>query len=414
MKYKGHFDWKNIPAKFNRLVEYAKEDGKKHFLKKYEYQEGRVTKIIDYVNWIISEYIYISENEFHVCFYRFEDTPDTAELDSIKEFTLSNGLETKEILYIIEDGNKKLRYVGSKEYVKGKIVHESYKYDDGYDYVIKHNWTDNRLETVYPDNDGTATYIFNSEGYLTEYYKISPGDWCKKVTYTYENDRLKQMIDYPRRPYEKSADGEIILLEGYAVDVITTYYDEKGLPEKEIKTDLETEEVLDRSYLKFSNTNDSSSSEDMYYSPAERFEAPTPCKVVVKTIQYVGIDELKTNYFDWLDTGLTEATNHNLKGCLIRLSGVNLTDSELFGFETIDQRDESWYMNEDYEEEDKFTFSSKEFPENEEDVLTEVRAWTVEYLKSYDQRLNTVKSIGILALSFSYRKAEILYPLTEK
>jgi hypothetical protein len=143
MNFKGHFDIKRDASDYSKVVIFSK-DGEKDFVhKEYTFQNGKVDKITDYINWIVSKYEYLNENQFVVHFFRFEDNPSDKELDSIKEISTINDVEIHETLYEIRDNEKQKVYSGEKSYDGEDLIRETFKYPDS-DYIIEHSWNEQK------------------------------------------------------------------------------------------------------------------------------------------------------------------------------------------------------------------------------------------------------------------------------
>lgn len=253
MIFKGHFDPLLAPFDFNKLTIYTKSDEQKDIRKEYFYKDQKVSKIIDYRNGIISEYEYFND-DFVVKFYLFEDSIDEREFDSIKKFTYSNNKKTREVLINIENEQEVKIYTGEFEYLGNDLSLERYKYDDGVEYNIKHEWNKTRSinNITHLDEPDKVKYTFDKNGFLIEclYFKYEGS--VKKTLYEYKGNRLFKLTEFPHLEYKKSLLGKVqIIEEAQFMDETESYYYENGLLEKEIIKDYETKEVVSTIYYTY-------------------------------------------------------------------------------------------------------------------------------------------------------------------
>lgn len=255
MNFKGHFDIKRDASNYSKVVIFSK-DGEKDFIhKEYTFQNGKVGKIIDYINWIVSKYEYLNENEFIVNFFRFEDNSSDKELDSIKEISIFNGVETHETLYEIRDNEKQKVYSGEKSYNGEDLIKETFKYPDS-DYIIEHSWNKqkNIKTTKYPENDGVIQYTFDSNGFLKEFLYFKHEGYCQKIEYQYRDGKLFKMIEFPHLASKKSFFKKEIKITGKPDFIHETTFQfnlDNNLLEKEVKKDILNNETIEITYYKY-------------------------------------------------------------------------------------------------------------------------------------------------------------------
>lgn len=255
MTLKGHSDILKDASGYSKALIFSKNEEEDFVHKEYTFKDGKVIQITDYINWIISKYEYNHENDFVVRFYRFDEDPNKATLDSSKNITSVNGLEVKETLYEIEEGELQKVYTGEKSYEEGLLVKEVYKYTD-FDYVIEHSWKSKKSikTTKYPEGDGEIQYLFDSEGFLKEYLFFKHEGYCQKIEYKYLDGKLHKMIEFPHLPFKKSIFKKDIKLQGQP-DFIheTTFHYNKDtqLLEKEVKIDTLNDTKIETTYYKY-------------------------------------------------------------------------------------------------------------------------------------------------------------------
>jgi len=249
MIFKGHFNPLKAPLDFKKLTIYTKSEKRKE----YFYKDHKVSKIIDYINGIISEYDH-SDNDYVVKFYLFEDSVNEAEFNSIKKFTNINGKKIKEILINIENEKEVKVYTGEFEYMGQDLSFERYIYEDGEEYRIKHEW--NKTKSInnitHLDEPDRVKYTLNENGQLIEYLHFKYEGSVKKTLYEYENDKLFKLIEYPHLEYKKTILGKIkITGKAQFMDETENYYYENGLLEKEVVKDFETKEIVNVIYYRY-------------------------------------------------------------------------------------------------------------------------------------------------------------------
>ncbi len=88
MIFKGHFNFLLAPLDFRKLTIYTKSDEEKYIRKEYFYKDHKVSKIIDHINGIVSEYEYFDNNKFTVRFYRFENSPSEKKMIQLKNLPI--------------------------------------------------------------------------------------------------------------------------------------------------------------------------------------------------------------------------------------------------------------------------------------------------------------------------------------
>ncbi|MAX71908.1 MAG: hypothetical protein CMC76_12560 [Flavobacteriaceae bacterium] len=255
MIFKGHFSTLSQPLDFNKLTIFTKSDGEKFIRKEYIYEKGKVLKITDHINGIISEYEHLDDTEFKVRFYLFEDSISDRVYDSIKEITCSDGKEIKETLINIRDNKEVLVYTTESEYSGDYLIFERTVYhSDGEEFRIKHEWNDKKTinNIIHIDEPDKVKYTFNKNGFLIEclYFKYEGS--VKKTTYEYKNDRLFKLVQFPHLEYKKTLFGKIKLIdEAQFMDETEYYYFDNGLLEKEVIKDYETKEIQKTIYYQY-------------------------------------------------------------------------------------------------------------------------------------------------------------------
>ena len=243
MKFKGHFAPLTPPLDFNKLIIYSKSEGKKHIQKEYFYNDGKVLKIIDHNNGIISNYNYLEDDSYEVKFYLFQDSLEDKEFNSIKQFTLRNGQQVKEVLINIEDNEEVKIYIGEFEYDGDDLLFEKYTYANGDVYRIKHEWSKDRLkkDIIHLDESNKVKYTLDKKGFVKECLFFKYEGSVKKTLYEYIDNKLFKLIEFPHLKYKKTL----------FMNETEHYYFENGLLEKEVVKDYETKEVVTITYYDY-------------------------------------------------------------------------------------------------------------------------------------------------------------------
>lgn len=246
MIFKGHFNLLLPPLHFNKLT--ISSEDKKQIKKEYFYKEDKVVKIIDYINDIYSEYDYVDDGNYSVKFYLFEESVNDKKIDSIKKFTLNENKIIKEDLIIIRDNEEANIYKGEFNYSGDDLSFETFNYEDGEVYRIKHNWnktkTINKIEHL--DEPTKVEYTFDDNKFLLECLQFEYEGSVKKTLYEYKNDKLFKLIEFPHLEYKKTILGKIKIIEEAQFMNETEYcYYDNGLLQKEIIRDHETKEIVD-------------------------------------------------------------------------------------------------------------------------------------------------------------------------
>lgn len=255
MIFKGHFDSLKAPLDFNKLTIFENNNGERFVCKEYIYKQGKVLKITDHVNRIISEYDHINDNEYIIKFYLFEDSISHKVFDSIKQITCSNGKEIKETLINIRENKEIKIYTTESEYSGDYLLFERIVYhSDGEEFRIKHEWNDKKTLNyiTHLDEPDKVRYSFNKNRFLTEclYFKYEGS--VKKTIYEYKNDKLFKLVQFPHLEYKKTILGKIkIVDEAQFMNETYYYYYDNGLLEKEIIKDYETKEIQNTIYYEY-------------------------------------------------------------------------------------------------------------------------------------------------------------------
>jgi len=249
MIFKGHFDPLKAPLDFNKLTIYTKSEKRKE----YYYKDHKVSKIVDHINGIISEYEH-SNDDYIVRFYLFKDSINETEFNSIKKFSYANGKKIREVLINIENEKEVKVYTGEFEYLGDDLSFQKYTYDDDEEYRIKHEWNKTRTinNITHLDEPDRVKYTLNEKGLLIECLHFKYEGSVKKTLYEYENDKLFKLIEYPHLEYKKTLLGKIkITGEAQFMDETESYYYENGLLEKEVIKDFETKEIVNVIYYEY-------------------------------------------------------------------------------------------------------------------------------------------------------------------
>jgi len=256
MNFKGHFKILEQPIAFTKVTIYSKpSDGGEDFIqKKYFYKNGKVLRIEDYLHDIISEYEYPDDNNYKVKFYCFENSITNKTFDSIKEFSLLNGQQVKEILIDIQENKEVKIYTGIFEYEGEFLKSETYKYSEDEIYKIHHEWNNNK--TMYEiDHLGEPTkikYTLDKNGFVLECLHFKYENSVKKTSYEYLNGKLRKIVEFPHLEYKKTLLGKIkIIGEAQFMNETEYHYHENGLLEKEVIKDYETKDIVDTTYYKY-------------------------------------------------------------------------------------------------------------------------------------------------------------------
>lgn len=253
MSYKGHQNHLKLGEKYSKVV-ISSNDGESNFiLKEYHFKNGKIYKIIDRINWVMSEYEYSGEN-FIVSFYNFEDDLEKKTLNSIKEIKTSHGLEIEELLFEFDGENKELIYECKKEYSNKKLVFETYAYPE-VDYQILHDWNKNKsIETItYPNSGSKYENKFDSNGYLVECLNFQYEGMCEKTSYEYHNGTLLRVIEFPHMEFENPLSEQGISFKGLPefINETTYYYNSNGLIEKTVKKEVNSGDITDITFYEY-------------------------------------------------------------------------------------------------------------------------------------------------------------------
>lgn len=252
--FKGHFNFLKQPSDYLKAIIYTLNNDKEYKRKEYFYSKGKVLKIIDYINDIISEYEYLNEDDYLIHFYTFEGSPSNKTLDSIKEITFSNGQKVKETLVDIQNGQKAKIYTGNYEYSDDYLSNESYKYSENEIYRIKHEWNKNKslYKITHLDEPDKVRYTFDKYGFLMECLFFKYEGSVKKTEYEYKNGKLFKLVQFPHLEYKETLFGKIKLTqEAQFMDETEYYYLQNGLLEKEIVKDYETKDIVQTIFYKY-------------------------------------------------------------------------------------------------------------------------------------------------------------------
>lgn len=255
MIFKGHFNPLKAPLDFNKLTIFENNNGERFVCKEYIYNQGKVLKITDHVNGIISEYNHLNDNEYIIKFYLFEDSISDKVFDSIKEITSVDGKEIKETLIDIAESKEVKIYTTELEYSNDYLMFERTIYhSDGEEFRIKHEWNDKKTinNIIHLDEPDKVKYSFNKNRFLTEclYFKYEGS--VKKTIYEYKNDKLFKLVQFPHLEYKKTILGKIkIIDEAQFMNETEYYYYDNGLLEKEIIKDYETKEIQNIIYYEY-------------------------------------------------------------------------------------------------------------------------------------------------------------------
>ncbi|MGY3793751.1 hypothetical protein [uncultured Aquimarina sp.] len=254
MIFKGHFDLLKQPLDFTKTTIYSIEEGKEFIHKEYYYLNGKVIKIINYLNGVLSEYQYLNDNDFEIRFYLFEESITEKKLDSIKKISESNGIKLKENLTEIRDGKKTTVYTGTYKYSGEYLIEENYIYPDS-KYIIQHNWNKDKsvCEVIHIDEPERVKYTFDKNGFLKECLNFQYEGSVKKTEYEYKDNMLFKLIEFPHLTYKKNLIGKGLKIMGKAqfMDEIEHYYSNDKLLKKEVVKDYETKEIVRETYYKY-------------------------------------------------------------------------------------------------------------------------------------------------------------------
>lgn len=253
MKLKGHFDPLVAPLNFQKLTIFTGLNNEKEIRKEYFYENKKVRKIIDYVNWIVSEYDY-SNDMLKVKFYRFEDLVDNKKIHSFKEFAYSSGKKIREVLVEVNEGDEELVYTGNFEYLGDDLSFEHFIYEDGEQYRIKHEWNKKRSinSIIHLDEPDYGRYFFDKNGYLIEGLSFKYEGCVERTLYEYKGGQLFKMVEYPHLEYKKTLLGKIkIIGKAQFMNETESYYYDSGLLKKEVIKDFETKEVVNTLYYEY-------------------------------------------------------------------------------------------------------------------------------------------------------------------
>lgn len=254
MNFKGLFSLLNPPLAYSKSIIYSFNEGEESIHKEYTYANGKVQKIVDHINFIVSEYDHLNDEDFVVHFYRFEETPVDKIIDSIKEISEPGGKQTKEMLYDVIDGEKSKVYSGELKYDGDYLIEENYFYPDQR-YTIKYDWNKNNsiCNITHVGETQKLKYTFNKNGQLIESLNFQYEGTVKKTDYEYKDGKLFKLTDFPHLDYKNKLIGNGIKITGKAQFMNETehYYFGNGLLEKEVTKDYDTKEVLKTVYYKY-------------------------------------------------------------------------------------------------------------------------------------------------------------------
>ena len=125
-------------------------------------------------------------------------------------------------------------------------------------------------------------------------------------------------------------------------------------------------------------------------------------------------DQLKQDYFTWLDKAVANSSKKSLEGIMICLYESEYYQTQLLGYEKIDRNNNDWVCNWTYEEKEIHEFASDEFANDWRKALEESRSWTLEFLESKNVGSTLFSKISLLIFGFADGDIEILLPENER
>jgi len=242
MEFKGHTNLRKLPIDFSSLTISAICENENFICHKYYYNDRKLIKHIDFINWKVSFHSYNENNErIELRTYSFDTNPEESDLEGYKRFEYEKGNLIREYHYIIIEKVAKLEYEGKYIYSEQQLVREDFYYPNE-TYTINYKFEDNNniLTKVYPNNDGNYEYHFDKNGFLKKAINFKRNNYCQVNEYNYRDGRLHKLITYPILQYEKSvmSNDFKLLHQPQFIHENEFYYDSNGMLIKEIKTNI--------------------------------------------------------------------------------------------------------------------------------------------------------------------------------
>lgn len=256
MNYKGHFSLAQYSSPYTNVKILIQEGNQEILSQEYEFKNSKPYRLTDHLGANVSEYTYLDHDQLSINFYQFEESPADKVLDSRKLIRRENDLEIEETLFNLIDTKEEFVFKGQKQYDDGRLTEEKYSYPD-MEYVINHQWNKNFNEEklIYPNDEGSVIYKYDSEGFLIQYQDYKYQGYCQIIEYQNANGRLSRMTEYPHRAFKKG-----FLKSGIKFTEETQYihethfdYNEEGKKIKERKTDKVNQELISETLYIYEN-----------------------------------------------------------------------------------------------------------------------------------------------------------------
>ena len=242
MEFKGHIDLRNSTFDSGKLTISSKGEDENFICHQYFYNDKKLTKHIDFINWKISHHSYNQYGErIELRTFSFDENPEKHELEGYKRFEYKNGNLVVENHFLFNGKEERLEYEGKYTYSGKELIREDFYYpNDIYTINYKFDKKKNILTKVFPKNDGNCEYYYDKNGFLKKFINFKENNYCQINEYEYENNRLHKLIEYPVLKYKKSFfSNKIKLLEKEQfIHENEYFYDDNGMLIKEVKTDI--------------------------------------------------------------------------------------------------------------------------------------------------------------------------------
>ena len=242
MEFKGHVNLRISTFESGKLTIKSKGNNEDFVCDEYYYNDFKLTKHINFVNWRVNYHTYNQSSErIELRTFSFDESPNKTELEGFKKFEYENGNLIKEKHFLIYGKEEKLEYEAKFTYSENKLIREDFYYpNEVYSINYKFDKKNNLLIKVFPNKDGNCEYHYDENGFLKKFINFKKNNYCQINEYEYLNNRLHKLIEYPILKFKKSLfTNKIKLLEkGNFIHENEFLFDKDGILIKEIKTDI--------------------------------------------------------------------------------------------------------------------------------------------------------------------------------
>ncbi|WP_026932622.1 hypothetical protein [Christiangramia echinicola] len=259
MEFKGHPNIKKSTLDSGKLSVSSIIKNKKFICHEYFYENNKLKKHIDFINWKISHHSYNQGGErIELRTYSFDEKPEKNKLEGYKNFEYKNGNLIKESHYLFDGKVDKIEYEGKFIYSGKELILEEYHYPNEI-YTINYKFDKNKnlLIKYFSDNSGKCEYYYDDKGFLKKFIHFKPNKYCQINHYEYRNNRLHKLIEYPILKFKKKfLTNKIELLEKEQfIHENEFFYNDNGLLIREVKTDILDNYEIDVLQYKYEQNN---------------------------------------------------------------------------------------------------------------------------------------------------------------